>query len=69
MQVRKVDICGRLCFQGCTFRIGKAFCQESIGIQEKIEDGCYSLWWYSSRIGQIDLKNRSITIGKEKNPC
>jgi hypothetical protein len=27
----------------------------------------YSLWWYSSRIGQIDMKNHSIRIGKEKN--
>jgi hypothetical protein len=69
MRVRKVDTCGRLHFQGYIFRIGKAFCRESIGIQEKTEDGGYSLWWYSSRIGQIDLKNRSITIGKEKNPC
>jgi hypothetical protein len=69
MRVRKVDTCGRLRFQGYTFRIGKAFCRESIGIQEKTKDGSYSLWWYSSRIGQIDLKNHSITIGKEENTC
>jgi hypothetical protein len=50
MQVRKVDACGRLSFQKNSFRIGKAFCRENISIQEKIEDACYSLWWYSNRI-------------------
>jgi transposase InsO family protein len=67
MPVRKGDSSGRLCFQGHTFRIGKAFRHETIGIREESEDGCYSLWWYSSRIGQIDLKNHSIKIGKEEN--
>jgi hypothetical protein len=67
-RVRKADACGRLCFQGNSFRIGKAFCRESIGIREKIEDGCYSLWWYGSRIARIDMKDHFIRIGKEENP-
>jgi hypothetical protein len=67
MRVRKAVLCGRLCFQEYAFRIGKAFCLETIGIQEKIEDGCYSRWWYSSRIGQIDMKNRSFMTGMRRS--
>ncbi|WP_226839260.1 hypothetical protein, partial [Enterobacter cloacae complex sp. P17RS] len=27
-------------------------------------DGCYDVWWYTSKVGVIDLKKKSITMGK-----
>ncbi|HGH6004485.1 TPA: hypothetical protein ACJI8O_003509, partial [Kluyvera georgiana] len=27
--------------------------------------GCYEVWWYSTKVGVIDLKKKSITMGKE----
>jgi hypothetical protein len=64
MQVRKVATHGRLCFKGFTLKIGKAFIRENLGLQEEAEDGLYSLGWYSTRIGRIDLKKYSACIGR-----
>jgi hypothetical protein len=64
MQVRKVDASGRLSFKNHVLNIGKAFIRENLGIREETEDGSYSLWWYSTKIGLIDLKQRSAVVGK-----
>jgi hypothetical protein len=42
---------------------GKAFIGERVGLKET-GDGEYEVWWYSTRVGMIDLKNRSIMMGK-----
>jgi transposase InsO family protein len=64
MQVRKVDANGRLNFKGLALKVGKAFVRENLGLREDAEDGIYSLWWYSTNIGRIDLKQRSVVVGK-----
>ncbi|MGU3448620.1 IS481 family transposase, partial [Enterobacteriaceae bacterium C34A] len=62
--VRKVDISGKLSFRGSSLKAGKAFRGEYVGLKETREDGCYEVWWYSTKVGVIDLKNKSITMGK-----
>lgn len=64
VQVRKVDISGKLSLKGVTLKAGKAFRGERLGLRESAEDGCYEVWWYSTRVGVIDLKKKSITMGK-----
>ncbi len=64
MQIRKVDISGRLTLKGKEYHVGKAFIKERLGIEEETVDGIYSVWWYKTKIGVIDLKTRSITVGK-----
>ncbi|HHX3443122.1 TPA: IS481 family transposase, partial [Enterobacter cloacae] len=43
---------------------GKAFRGERVGLKEMQEDGRYEVWWYSTKVGVIDLKKKSITMGK-----
>ena len=62
--VRKVDISGRLNLQGVRLKAGKAFRGENVGLRESAQDGCYEVWWYSTKVGMIDLRNRSIMMGK-----
>ncbi|WP_442892348.1 IS481 family transposase [Cedecea sp. VD23] len=64
VEVRKVDISGKLSFRGSSLKAGKAFRGEYVGLKETMEDGCYEVWWYSTKVGVIDLKNESITMGK-----
>jgi transposase InsO family protein len=66
LTVRKGDTAGRLCFKGQTLKVGKAFIRECLGIREEAEDGIYSLWWYTTPIGRIDLKQASICVGKNR---
>ncbi|MDA8496383.1 IS481 family transposase, partial [Kluyvera georgiana] len=63
--VRKVDIIGKLSIKGISLKAGKAFRGERVGLKETQEDGCYEVWWYSTKVGMIDLKKKSITMGKE----
>lgn len=62
--VRKVDASGKLSLKGVALKAGKAFIGEHVGLKENGEEGCYEVWWYSTIVGVIDLKNRSITMGK-----
>ncbi|HGA2727777.1 TPA: integrase core domain-containing protein, partial [Enterobacter hormaechei] len=62
--VRKVDISGKLSIQGISLNAGKAFRGERVGLRETQEDGCYEVWWYSTKVGMIDLKKKSIIMGK-----
>jgi hypothetical protein len=61
--VRKVDVSGKLSIRGVQLQAGKAFIGERVGLKETA-DGEYEVWWYSTRVGVIDLKNRSIMMGK-----
>lgn len=61
--VRKVDTDGKLSFKGARLKAGKAFIGERVGIKES-GNGQYEVWWYSTKVGMIDLKNRSIIMGK-----
>lgn len=62
--VRKVDISGKLSLKGVSLSAGKAFRRELVGLRETEEEGCYEVWWYSTKVGVIDLKKKSITMGK-----
>lgn len=64
MQVRKVDMSGKFSLNGVSLKAGNAFKGERIGIREGTEEGCYDVWWYSTKVGVIDLRKRSITMGK-----
>lgn len=64
VQVRKVDVSGKLSLRGVSLSAGKAFRGEHVGLKETPEDGCYEVWWYSTKVGTIDLKNGSIIMGK-----
>ncbi|MDR2092101.1 MAG: Rpn family recombination-promoting nuclease/putative transposase [Azoarcus sp.] len=45
-------------------KIGKAFIREIPGIREELDDGLYSLWWYSTKIGYINLEQYAVSVGK-----
>lgn len=62
--VRKVDISGKLSVKGISLSAGKAFRGERVGLRETQEEGFYEVWWYSTKVGVIDLKKKSITMGK-----
>jgi hypothetical protein len=64
MQVRKVDMSGKFSLNGVSLKAGNAFKGERIGIREGTEEDCYDVWWYSTKVGVIDLRKRSITMGK-----
>jgi hypothetical protein len=63
MQARKADASGRLRFKNQVLKVGKAFIRENLGIREKAGDGIHSLWRYSTKIGRIDLIQRSAFVG------
>ena len=58
------DISGTLSIKGISLNAGKAFRGERVGLKETLEDGCYEVWWCSTKVGVIDLKKKSITMGK-----
>lgn len=64
VQIRKVDVSGKLSLRGVSLNAGKAFRGEHVGLKEMPEDGRYEVWWYSTKVGMIDLKNGSIIMGK-----
>ncbi|MDR2244922.1 MAG: IS481 family transposase [Burkholderiales bacterium] len=64
MSVRKGDSSGKLSFKNHSVKIGKAFIGEFLGIREEKGEGIYSLWWYSTKIGLIDLKQGAVYVGK-----
>ncbi|CAI1764700.1 IS481 family transposase [Serratia fonticola] len=62
--VRKVDVSGKLSLKGMGLKVGKAFIGEYVGLKESEREGYYEVWWYSTKVGTIDLRNRSIIMGK-----
>lgn len=64
VMVRKVDISGKLSVKGVSLSVGKVFRGEWVGLKEMQEDGSYEVWWYSMKVGVIDLKKKLIIMGK-----
>ncbi|MCW1975870.1 UNVERIFIED_ORG: hypothetical protein FHW05_004785 [Pantoea agglomerans] len=58
-----MDITAKLSVKGLILKAGKAFRGERVGLKETGEDGYYEVWWYSTKVGVIDLKKKSISIG------
>jgi transposase InsO family protein len=53
--VRRVDPNGLISFKGRRFRIGKAFCGQSIALRPTAEDGVLGTYFCAQQIGTIDL--------------
>jgi transposase InsO family protein len=66
MSVRRVDSNGKLSFKNNSVRVGKAFIRERVGIREEKDEGIYSLWWYSTKLGCIDLKQTTSRVVKRR---
>jgi hypothetical protein len=63
VQVRKVDVSGKLSIKGVSLSAGKAF-RASMWACGKRQRTGVEVWWYSTKVGMIDLKKRSIIMGK-----
>ncbi|AEX52453.1 hypothetical protein GRAQ_01650 [Rahnella aquatilis CIP 78.65 = ATCC 33071] len=64
MQTMRVDVSRKLILKGEEYHVAKAFIKKRLEIEEKAVDGIYSVWWYKTKIGVIDLKAKSIKVGK-----
>jgi len=64
MRVRTVNGNARLRFKNRFVRVGRAFVGERVGLREEKEDGVYSLWWYSTKLGSFDLKSPASGLQK-----
>jgi hypothetical protein len=55
--IRKVDVSGRISYQGRRFRAGKAFHRHSVGLlHDSSEDGLVHVYFNNFRIRTLDLK-------------
>ena len=54
-QVRKVDISGRISFQGRPFRVGKAFHHRPVALRPDSQDGVWNVFFSIHHIGSLDL--------------
>jgi transposase InsO family protein len=55
-QVRKVQDKGRISFKGRSFRIGRAFVGDPVGLRESEEDAVWDVYYCQQRVGRIDLR-------------
>ncbi|MCL2021375.1 MAG: IS481 family transposase, partial [Betaproteobacteria bacterium] len=56
----------RISFKNKVIKIGKAFIRETLGVREEKDEGIYSLWWYSTKVGLIDLRQHVVHVGKSQ---
>ena len=54
--VRKVQDHGRISVRGRTYRVGRAFIGEPVGLRPTTEDGVWDVYYCAHRITQIDLR-------------
>lgn len=55
--VRKVDITGKISFQGKVIRVSKAFRGYSLGLRPTVEDGLWDVYFCHHKVNQIDLRD------------
>jgi transposase InsO family protein len=55
-QVRKVQDQGKISFKGRTFKVGRAFVGEPVGLRESKEDAVWDVYYCKQRIGKANLK-------------
>lgn len=55
-QVRRVDVSGKVSFQGRTIRVSKALRGERVGLFPTTPEGCYVLYFCRQHLGMIDLR-------------
>ncbi len=54
-RVRKVDVTGRIRFQGQVFRVGKAFRGQPVALRPSQPDGVWSVYYWLQEIKVVDL--------------
>ena len=54
-RVRKVDVTGRIRFQGQVFRVGKAFRGQAVALRPSQTDGVWSVYYCHQQIKVVDL--------------
>ena len=54
--VRKVQDHGRISVRGRTYRVGRAFIGEPVGVRPTAEDGVWEVYYCAQRITRIDLR-------------
>lgn len=59
-QVRKVDINGRISFQGRPFRVGKAFHHMPVALRPDSEDGVWNVFFSIHHIRSLDLTKTTL---------
>ena len=52
---------GYVSFKGRLWRVGEAFCGETLAIRPQARDGCFAIFFASHKIGVIDLTNPDPT--------
>lgn len=55
--VRKVDSSGRLSYRGITWRLGKAFVRQSVGVNPTTEDGVFEVKYRHQWVANLDLRS------------
>lgn len=55
--IRKVDMSGKICFQGKTFRISAGFRYQPVALRPAEPDGCFDVFFCQQKIAQISLRN------------
>jgi transposase InsO family protein len=54
--IRKVDMCGKICFQGKTFRISAGFRYQPVALRPTEQDGIFEVFFCKQKIAQISLR-------------
>jgi transposase InsO family protein len=57
--VRKADTNGKICFQGKTFKIGKAFAGQKVAVRKMLTEGTMSVFYCHQKVAEIDLQAHS----------
>ena len=55
--IRKVDIVGKIYFQGCTFRISSAFRHQPVAVRPTDQDGIFNVFFCTQKVAQISLRD------------
>ncbi len=55
-RVRKVDVTGRISFQGRVFRVGKAFRGQRVALRPSQSDGVWSVYYCHQQVKVVDLR-------------
>jgi transposase InsO family protein len=61
LEVRRVDINGRIAFGGQTWKVGRAFVKERVAIRPGAQDGLFEIIFMTRVIKELDLCQNKIT--------
>lgn len=61
-EVRKVQDQGKISFKGRSFRIGRAFVGDPVGLRESEEDAVWDVYYCKQRVGRADLRTPGSSL-------